>query len=81
MEKPVREKKPLNLVIRFGLWVTVGAALVWVGGLTYSVLHIYIPFAAALGVFLVILGSVQEYKSTQHKHTEAKSDSPTSGKT
>lgn len=40
-------KRPYNLVVRAGLWVTVISALLWAGGRLINKIAFYLPYASA----------------------------------
>jgi hypothetical protein len=63
------EKRPYNLVVRIGMWLTLAAALVWLGGETYKVIQDFVPYALGLGILILAGGLFIQFKKV--KPTEA----------
>ncbi len=54
--------RPYNAVVRLGLWVTVIAAALWVGGKAIKFIEVYLPFAIGAGIVLMVAGLVIQFR-------------------
>ena len=65
MSKSVAAKKPYNNIVRVGMWITVAAALVWVGGKTYDQIQSGVPWVLALGIAVLLLGLLVQFRKAR----------------
>ncbi len=56
---PVR---PYNALVRLGLWITVIAAALWVGGKAIKYIEVYLPFAIGVGIAVMVGGLVLQFR-------------------
>ncbi len=56
---PVR---PYNALVRLGLWITVIAAALWIGGKAIKFIEVYLPFAIGVGIAVMIGGLVLQFR-------------------
>ncbi|MCZ7580883.1 MAG: hypothetical protein M5U21_08700 [Fimbriimonadaceae bacterium] len=56
-------KKPYNIVVRAGIWITVGSGLIWVGGETYKLIQTFIPWAIGTGIAVLAVGLFFQFRS------------------
>lgn len=70
-------KAPLNIIARIGLWVTVGTALVWVGGQLIQKIEFALPYCLGVGIVLMAVGIfVQSRKVDVPEVAPSNSDEP-----
>jgi|GEM_PF-2908475 len=58
----VNPVRPYNALVRLGLWITVIAAALWVGGKAIKYIEVYLPFAIGVGIAVMIGGLVLQFR-------------------
>lgn len=59
-EKPPR--KPYNRIVIVGMWTTLAVLLFWAGGEAFIKVESYVPWALAVGVLILILGLLIQFR-------------------
>lgn len=62
---PPKQTRSYNLVVRAGLWVTVISAALWAGGRLINIISHYLPYALGVGVGLMLIGLVIQFRTSK----------------
>jgi len=55
-------KKPYNKIVTTGMWLTLAVLVFWAGGEAFKKVEMYIPWALAVGVLILILGLLIQFR-------------------
>lgn len=59
---PPKQRRPYNIVVRMGLWVTVIAAALWAGGRLINIIALYLPYVLGIGIGLMLIGLIIQFR-------------------